>query len=881
MTMSHIAGRLDAALEGRYRIERALGEGGMATVYLAHDLKHGRKVALKVLKPELAAIVGAERFLAEIRTTASLQHPHILPLFDSGEADGLLFYVMPHVEGESLRDRLDREHQIPVEEGVRFAIAIAQALDYAHRRGVIHRDIKPANLLLHDGQPVISDFGIALAVSRGGMGRLTETGLSLGTPHYMSPEQATGDLSVGAATDIYALGCVLYEMLVGEPPYTGSTPQAILGKIIMAEPVSAAEHRRSVPENADAAVRKALEKVPADRFTSASDFAKALADPGFRHGVAVGAGPGDRGSWKRLSIALAATTAVLAVVSLWLISALLRPEPRAVARFDVTPGEAHRAVVSAPGVDIALSPDGESLVYVGAAPGGGRQLWLRAVGALEPIAIPGTEEAAAPVFSPDGLSVAFTAGGTIRTRSLRDGAPVTVVTAGGAPAWGTDGMIYFGREGVTYRVSATGGDPVAFTEQAENLLQRLQDVLPDGRGLLLTLVVGTPAQARIAVVGSNGGAVRGILTGTMARYAATGHIVYATAGGTLMAAPFDVRRLEVTGPSVAVVEGVAVDYDATSEFAMSKSGLLLYGTGAGSESELVWVRREGQVEPVDADWTAEFGSPALSPDASRVAVAIQGTASMDVWVKLLDRGPSTRLTLDGGRNDYPTWTPDGTAVTFTSDRAGPSFDLWTKRADGSGEPVLELDDESAVAEALWSPDGAWFIHRTSSNVQGAGDILGQRRGQDTPPVPLVATGFNEFAPAFSPDGRWLAYSSTETGATEIFVVPFPNTGDAKWLVSVRGGTEPLWSRDGRELFYRNSQGEMVAVRVQTDPVFSVGPASVLFSDAAYRRTSVHRQYDVAPDGERFLMIRRVGGEAESRLILVQNFFEELRARGLD
>jgi serine/threonine-protein kinase len=194
---------------------------------------------------------------------------------------------------------------------------------------------------------------------------------------------------------------------------------------------------------------------------------------------------------------------------------------------------------------------------------------------------------------------------------------------------------------------------------------------------------------------------------------------------------------------------------------------------------------------------------------------------------------------------------------------------------------LELDDESAVAEALWSPDGAWFIHRTSSNVQGAGDILGQRRGQYTPPVPLVATGFNEFAPAFSPDGRWLAYSSTETGATEIFVVPFPNTGDAKWLVSVRGGTEPLWSRDGRELFYRNSQGEMVAVRVQTDPVFSVGPASVLFSDAAYRRTSVHRQYDVAPDGERFLMIRRVGGEAESRLILVQNFFEELRARGLD
>jgi serine/threonine-protein kinase len=226
------ASRLNAALEGRYRIERELGEGGMATVYLADDLKHERKVALKVLKPELAAVIGAERFLAEIKTTANLQHPHILPLHDSGEADGLLFYVMPYVEGESLRERLDRDRQLGVDEAVGIATKVAAALQAAHERGVIHRDIKPANILLSKGEPLISDFGIALAVSAGGAGRLTETGLSLGTPHYMSPEQATGDQSVGAATDLYALGCVLYEMLVGEPPYTGSTPQAILGKII-------------------------------------------------------------------------------------------------------------------------------------------------------------------------------------------------------------------------------------------------------------------------------------------------------------------------------------------------------------------------------------------------------------------------------------------------------------------------------------------------------------------------------------------------------------------------------------------------------------------------------------------------------------------------
>ncbi len=252
LRMSDPVTRLNAALEGRYAIDRELGEGGMATVYLADDLKHERKVALKVLKPELAAIVGAERFLAEIKTTANLTHPHILPLFDSGEADGFLFYVMPHIEGESLRERIDREKQLPVDEAVKIATDLAEALDYAHRHKIIHRDIKPANILIHEGRPLIADFGIALAVGVAGGGRLTETGLSVGTPHYMSPEQATGDQAVGVATDIYALGAVLYEMLVGEPPYTGPTAQAVLGQIIAGETASATKQRASVPANVDA-----------------------------------------------------------------------------------------------------------------------------------------------------------------------------------------------------------------------------------------------------------------------------------------------------------------------------------------------------------------------------------------------------------------------------------------------------------------------------------------------------------------------------------------------------------------------------------------------------------------------------------------------------
>ena len=287
-------------------------------LYLAEDIKHERNVALKVLKPELAAVVGAERFLGEIKTTANLQHPHILPLFDSGEADGFLFYVMPCVEGESLREKLDREHQLPIDEAVRIATDTAEALSYAHRQGVIHRDIKPGNILIHDGQPVISDFGIALAVGVAGGGRMTETGLSLGTPHYMSPEQATGDQMVAKATDIYALGAVLYEMLVGEPPYTGNTAQAVLGRIIAGELASATKERSSVPANVDAAIRKSLEKLPADRFTGAEYFARALADPGFRHGEAV-ATPvvGRRPSWQAAALVGVGVLVGVAGLSVW------------------------------------------------------------------------------------------------------------------------------------------------------------------------------------------------------------------------------------------------------------------------------------------------------------------------------------------------------------------------------------------------------------------------------------------------------------------------------------------------------------------------------------------------------------------------------------
>ena len=471
--MTEPPNRLTQALSDRYRIERVLGTGGMATVYLAEDLKHHRKVAVKVLRPELAAVIGAERFLAEINTTANLQHPHILPLFDSGSAaDGpggreFLYYVMPYVEGESLRDRLTRETQLPIADAVRIATEVASALDYAHRRGVIHRDIKPENILLHDGQALVADFGIALAVSTAGGTRMTETGMSLGTPHYMSPEQAMGDRTLDARTDLYALGCVCYEMLVGEPPFTGPTAQAIVAKVMTEKPASIVARRDRVPASVEEAVLTALEKLPADRFATAAAFAACLTDgpTGARRGPGsrgAGSEPPSRRASSRLSriggLVLAAAAGVIGTI------AGLRAF-----RGPVTGGESVQfSVTGPPGVAVidqqqaAVSPDGRQVVFAGRR-GDVQQLYLRGLARMEAQPIAGTTGGAEPFFSPDGAWLGFVVGDTVRKLRMDGGAPVTVAiaqTAGGGITWTGDGWIvlYANDKGPGLsRVRAEGG----------------------------------------------------------------------------------------------------------------------------------------------------------------------------------------------------------------------------------------------------------------------------------------------------------------------------------------------------------------------------------------------------------------------------------------
>jgi serine/threonine-protein kinase len=885
--MTEITSRLSTALADRYRIERRLGEGGMATVYLAQDSKHDRKVALKVLRPELAAVLGAERFVQEIKTTASLQHPNILPLFDSGEADSFLYYVMPFVEGETIRDKLNRETQFSVDEAVKIASDVADALDYAHRQNVIHRDIKPENILLHDGRPMVADFGIALAVSAAAGGRMTETGLSLGTPHYMSPEQATAEKDITSRSDIYSLGSVLYEMLTGEPPHSGGSAQAIIMKILSDTPRPVTELRKSVPPHVAAATAKSLEKLAADRFESAARFAQALADPTFSTAVpttvgvgAVGSRPGHR--WQRFVWPVAAV--VLAGAALW---GWLRPEPpKPVSRYSMALPEGE-ALAQTSWARVAISPDGEQMVYSGLTSQGPRLL-VRARDQLHATPLPGTEDAVNPFFSPDGNRVGFfttISPREIKVVSLAGGPPITVVDSlVGLPGatWGTDGYIYFDAVGIgpLLRVPASGGMPVPIaaldTAQGEQQ-HNWPDVLPNGRGVIFTINRAGPgfiaANMDIAVLDLSTGKHTVLVRGAYARYAVSGHLVYTTGDGTLMVVPFDQDKLALTGEAIGLVEGLAVGSAGAVDLALSATGTLVYATGAvlNDPEELVWVARDGTAEQIDPGWVGAFSSVALSPDESSLAVTVEGANVSQIWIKQLPSGPFTRLSLEGSINNRARWTPDGRAVTFLSNRSDFGVfasEVYVRRADGSALAERLVDEERPLSEALVSRDGAWLVARTTSPNQ---DIVAYPLKSDGVPIPLVTTDAQEFAPSLSPDGRWLAYTSTESGGPEVYVAPFPNTGEARWAVSTGGGNFPVWARHGRQLFYRSADDELVAVEVIPGPAFAMGQRRVLFSMRPYGGV------DVTED-DRFVMIRRRGAESASELIVVENFFEELKAK---
>jgi Tol biopolymer transport system component len=898
--------RLAAGLRDHYRIERELGAGGMAVVFVARDVRHDRLVALKLLRPELAAILGGERFLAEIRTTANLQHPHILPLHDSGEVDGLVYYVMPYVEGESLRDRLNREKQLPIDDAIRIAREVAGALDYAHRRGVVHRDIKPENILLHDGQAMVADFGIALAASRSeGNTRLTETGMSLGTPQYMAPEQAMGERDISLKADMYALGCVLYEMLVGEPPFAGPTPQAIVARMLTEQPRGLTVQRQTVPPHVEAATLKALQKLPADRFASVAQFAEALGNAGFTtpgmKAAQVAHATTPAGTLRRIA-PIAAAIVITAVVT----SAVMRtfapePPPLPLVRFIAPLGDGR--VLAAPArATLAVSDDGSTLVAATA-----YGLVRRALGAqaFEPIAGAASRQVgvSSPAISPDGRSVAYWAAGAIWRLPLAGGtaAEVARTIAPLGMDWDQSGIVFTSDNDV-YRVSADGGPSEVIVDLPPGYSPLGPQVLPGGTDILLTVAEGAAPdrweRAPIVVVNiSTKTRTTVVEGGSDARYLASGHVVFAR-GQSLLAVPFDIESKKAMGAPVQVVDGVRrglIGATGTAHYAVSQNGVLMYApgpsTGVAATVDLAFTDRAGKAELLGLP-SARYEYPRLSRDGKRVVVGSSDGNNTFVMIYELDASSAIRRLTLSGKDRYPMWSADGEWVVFQSSREGDAG-LFRQRADGSGavERLTKADTGSAHIPDSWSPTSNAFLYSITRNdtttlwLHSLDSRTSERFGD------VLSIG-NLVNAAFSPDGKWVVYSTGQLGTSSenyVFVQPFPATG-ARYQISQTGenGHHALWSRDQKAIYYVPLYGQFVMRSITTSPSFTFGNPVQVPRGFPVAAPVTPRTFDIGLN-DRVIGVIAVDTASRSgqsvptiaaidEVTVVVNWFEELRAK---
>jgi Tol biopolymer transport system component len=873
------------ALSDRYRIERELGIGGMATVYLAQDIKHARKVAVKVLHPDLAAALGAERFLAEIKTTANLQHPHILSLHDSGEADGLLFYVMPFVDGESLRDRLSREKQLPLEDALRIAREVADALGYAHSHGVIHRDIKPENILLQSGHALVADFGIALAVQSAGGQRMTQTGLSLGTPQYMSPEQAMGERAIDARSDIYALGAVAYEMLAGDPPFTGSTVQSIVAKVLTEKPPSLTAVRETVTPATEHAVLRALSKLPADRWPTAHAFAEALIAPsGSMPRDARGTSPLRRSSTSRALTVTQSVVTLLAIgAAIWFARRQAHDaSPRGAIRFVVDAGTVERFNVTGT-QPFAISPDGRIIAYVGS--GVDRRIFVRSLGDVMPRPLVGTSNASAPFFSPDGRWIAYfvsATGGTV----LAPGKLVKVPVDGGAVveiapsvqglggAWLPDGRIVLATQGSTGGlsiVSASGGSPARLIEQGipgDRGIHRWPRLLPDGETILFASWNASVFDAHVGITSLRSHRTKILdIAGAIPLTVVDGFLLYMQPSGAIMAIAFDAQSWTTHGEAIPVLEGSSQDGLGAVRVAISSHGDLVYATGA-DQLQLVLADAQGKMTPLLSK-PGVYSSPRFSPDGRRIALDIATTAT-DVWIYDRVGGTLDRIT-NTGAADRPEWMPDSKRIFFRLNKPG-STALYSTSTDGGGAVDSMQAFKEGIHEGTIGPDGRSLVFRTAT-AGGGRDIWSVRLGTGESPRAVLATPAQEMQPRLSSDGRWLAYTSDESGVLEIYVRPFPGEG-GRVRVSTDGGTEPMWSRDGLRLFYRSGD-RLMAAHVTRAPQFSVIKREIAF-EGAYVVSTPHANYDVSPDGKSFVMIAPASGGTQ--MVMVLDWFDDVRAR---
>jgi serine/threonine-protein kinase len=876
---------------GPYEILSAIGAGGMGEVYRARDSKLGRDVAIKVL-PDAFARDSArmERFRREAKILASLNHSNIASIYGLEDSDSTHALVMELAEGPTLADRV-RQGPIPIDEALPIARRMADALEYAHEKSVIHRDLKPANIkVAADDTVKILDFGLAKALEENAtsldistsptLSRMaTMQGVLLGTAAYMSPEQAKAK-PVDRRTDIWAFGCVLYEMLTGKMAFSGETVTDTLAAVVMKDP-DWSQLPPKTPMRVRVLLQRCLQRDVRQRLQAMGDARISLeevlsAAPEGTPSLAVLGRPTKR-RWLWVTAGIAALLLAGGVAG-WVLKPLPEPAAKPVTRFTITlPSGQQLAELAQPA--LVLSADGSQLAYIATTQSSFRQIYLRKIDNTEAKPIPGTEGAIYAFFSPDGQWLAFFAEGKLRKISVSGGTAQTLADAvnprGGS--WGREGTIVFNNLGSgLVQVSDQGGIAQPLAPKRAPIPGEIgflwPEFLPSSKAVLFSMLAPSPG---IGVQSVGTGELRNLVQGQPAsvpRYLPSGHLVFAQQGN-LMAVPFDLARLQIIGGAVPVVQGVMeISLPAASQYSVSDTGSLVYVSGGPqmTDSRLVWVSRNGAEQPLAAP-VRDYDQPRLSPDGRRVALNLGGgIEGNQVWLYDLARDTLSRFSFGGSSNQWPAWTPDGKRIAFQS-----SGHIVWQMADGSGGLERLTDTSNFEVPFSWAPDGPrlTFVNLTS----GTGDEVCVLNVSDRKTQCFLQTqGFND-APQFSPDGHWLAYASDESGRREIYVQPYPGPG-GKWQISLDGGTEPLWNRNGRELFYRDAD-KMMAVDIGTQPGFALGKPRQLFEGQYLKNGATYARpnYDVSPDGQRFLMLKPVeqkqSGPTEINVVL--NWTEEL------
>ena len=860
-------------------------------MYRAHDTRLERSVAIKILPSEVSQDpVRKQRFEREAKTISGLSHPHICVLYDVGHQNGTDYLVMECIEGETLAKRLEKG-PLPLDQVLKYGAQIADALDKAHRAGIVHRDLKPGNMMLTATGAKLLDFGLARPVPTATLATMTavtpmhspvtQEGMVVGTFQYMSPEQVEGK-EVDERSDIFSLGAVLYEMLTGQRAFEGKTQLSVASSILEREPAPISTFKPMTPPALDHAIRRCLAKSPEERWQTARDLElelKWIAESGSQLSPSSATSTKETGARWRTDAWWATSTVFLAAITGFIVWNLKPTPPRPVTRTVITLPRSQKLA----GLDqaaLALSPAGTQLAYV-AIQNGIQQIYLRSMDTLEAHPVPGTEGATNPFFSPNGQWLGFFAGLKLKKTSLSGGAAVSLSDAAQSfgASWGSLGMVVFSplQASALQQVSEAGGAPQLLTHlEKGEVSHRRPEFLSGDKALLFTSAPNTFNwnTGRIVAQSVRTGERRTLIqAATHPHYSPSGHLLYVQ-GGNLMAVPFDSQHLTVTGAAIPVVEGLL--HSTTSgaaQYSISTTGTLVYILGAShaDERSMVWVNRRGEEQMLTAP-PRPYVFPKISPDGKQVGVAITGQETQ-LWSYDLSRETLTRLTFDGTLNLNTIWTPDSKSIIFQSNKDGPP-NIYSQRADGSGGLERLTSSDFVHFPVSISPDGQLLAYGEINPTTGYD--LWILRLKDHQAMPFLRTPFTESVPQFSPDGRWLAYISNESGRYEVYVQPYPGPG-GKWQISTDGGTEPIWNPNGRELFYRDGS-KMMSVQISTQSGLTTGKPRMLFEGPYQPSPATTPNYAVSPDGQRFLMFKFAGAseEAPMQINVVLNWFEELK-----